>query len=100
MNKGFYLVLMVMVMLSCKKKADVIKPSTQSITESVYASGAIKAQYQYQVFAMASGTIKDILVAEGDEINTNTPLFVLTNQTSKLNTQNAKINAELNDFWC
>ena len=98
MNKGFYLVLAVIALFSCKKKTDVIKPSTQSITESVYASGAIKAQYQYQVFAQASGIIKDILVAEGDELNANTPLFILTNQASKLNTQNAKLNAELNDF--
>ena len=98
MNKWLIVAFCSMALVACKKKVEVVKPSTQSITESVYASGAIKALYQYQVFAMASGTIKDILVAEGDEIKANTPLFVLTNQTSKLNTQNAMLNAELNDF--
>lgn len=90
MNKWLIVAFCSMALVACKKKVEVVKPSSQSITESVYASGAIKALYQYQVFAMASGTIKDILVAEGDVIKANTPLFVLNNKTPELNAQNAK----------
>jgi HlyD family secretion protein len=98
MNKWLIVAFCSMVLVACKKKVEVVKPITQSITESVYASGSIKAQNQYQVFAMANGTIQDVLVAEGDQVHLHSPLFVLTNQTSKLSTENAKLNAELNDF--
>lgn len=98
MNKQLYWVLGFFILVACQKKVEVVKPTTQNISESVYASGAIKAQNQYQVFAMANGTIQEVLVAEGDYINMNTPLFIISNQTSKLNTENAKLNAELNDF--
>lgn len=83
---------------SCKSKQEKIKPTVQDITESVYASGVIKSVEQYQVFSVASGTIKQILVTEGDEVSLDAPLFILTNKTPELNASNAKIAAELNDF--
>lgn len=85
-------------LIACKPKQEQTKPVVQDITESVYASGTIKSVEQYQVFSVSSGTIKEILVKEGDEVKADAPLFVLTNRTPQLNAANAKIAAELNDF--
>ena len=37
--------------ISCKSKVEKIKPSIESISESIYASGIIKSKNQYQAFA-------------------------------------------------
>lgn len=68
------------------------------ITESVYASGVIKAENQYQVFATVNGIINNIFVTEGDEVKKGTPLLSVVNETSKLNAENARLAASYNDY--
>ena len=70
----------------------------QDITESVYASGIIKAENQYQVFSNVNGIIQQYLVTEGDMIKVGTPIIAIQNETSKLNSDNAKLAANYNDF--
>lgn len=41
--------------LSCKKNVVEIQPTIGDITQSVYASGVIKAENQYTVFSTVNG---------------------------------------------
>lgn len=68
------------------------------ITESVYASGVIKAENQYQVFATVNGIINQIFVSEGDEVKKGSALISVLNETSKISTENARLAAAFNDF--
>ena len=80
--------------LSCKSSTEKISPTTENITESVYAAGIIKAKNQYQVFSTVSGLIKQILITEGDTVKKGDPLIIVVNETSRLNTDNAKLSAD------
>ena len=91
------LILLPLIVFSgCKKKQESIQPVLGGITESVYASGIIKSQHQYQVFSTVSGTINEISATEGSFVKKGSPLFSITNVTSKLLTENAKLSAEYN----
>lgn len=93
MNKNLAYVAFLFLM-ACQKKVEKIQPKIESITESVYASGVIKSKQQYQVFATVNGLIQKILVKEGDIVKVGDPLFVIQNETSKLNAENAKLAAD------
>lgn len=73
-------------------------PTMGEISESVYASGIIKSKDQYQVFSTVSGLIQKILVKEGDLVKKGDALFVVQNETSKLNAENAKLSADFADW--
>ena len=81
--------------IACTSKDDGIKVRISSITESVYASGIVKAEKQYNVFATVNGILKQSYVSEGDNVKKGDPLFLIENQTSKLNTENARLALEL-----
>lgn len=81
----------------CKKQPEKTQPTVQRISESVYASGSIKSKNQYQVFATVAGLIQKRLVKEGDIVKKGDPLFIIQNETSKLNTENAKLAADFAD---
>jgi hypothetical protein len=58
MNKPFlYLSITSILLYSCKKKQEHISPIEEKITESVYASGVVKSNHQYQVFSTTNGII-------------------------------------------
>lgn len=78
----------------CKSKQEKIKPVEQKITESVYASGVVKSNNQYEVFSTVGGLIAQIYVTEGDLVKKNDPLIRITNTTAQLNTENATIAAD------
>lgn len=89
---------LLIALISCKKKVEKIHPSIENISESVYASGSLKSKNQYQVFANVNGIIQNILVSEGDTVTEGTPLLTISNETSKLNTENAKLAANFSDY--
>ncbi len=80
---------------SCKEKLEETKPSISAITESVYASGIIKAENQYTVFSTVSGILKKINVVAGQTIAKEQLLFELENDKADLNTQNARLTYQL-----
>jgi RND family efflux transporter MFP subunit len=96
--KKILLVSTALFVFSCKSKVEKIKPTTSSITESVYASGLVKSKNQYQVFATVSGIIKNILVAEGDTVKAGSLLFELVDDAQRLNKENAALNAKFADL--
>ena len=67
-NSGRFFFLTCMLFLGCGKKQEIIHPSLEKITSSVYASGTIMSSGQYQVFSKANGLVEKILVKEGDEV--------------------------------
>jgi HlyD family secretion protein len=79
---------------SCKSKPEEIRPIEEKITESVYASGVVKSENQYQAFAAVNGLVAEVLVTEGDLVKKGDPIIRLSNVTAQLNTENARITAD------
>lgn len=82
------------VFFSCQPHETKIRPTVEDISESVYASGIVKSENQYQVFSTVSGIIKEIFVAEGERVAKGTPLLKIFNRTSVLNARNAQLAAD------
>ena len=83
--------------ISCKSKTEKVKPITENITESVYASAVVKAKNQYQVFSMVSGNINKIFVTENDEVKVGSPLMQITDKSISINRESAGLAADFAD---
>ncbi len=84
-----------MLAISCGKKVETIQPTFGEITESVYASGRVKADEQYNVFPTVTGILKSIQVEAGDTVNAGDTLFVIDNMVSQLNSESMLTTLEL-----
>jgi len=98
MYKVSYL-LLALFLFSCKSKKETIKPTVENISSSIYASGLIKSNHQYQVFGTVNGIISEVYVTEGDLVKKGTPLFAIENETQKLNKENAELSARFSDSY-
>lgn len=85
-------------LVACKGKKETIKPFTKSITESVYASGVVKTADQYQVYANASGVLKNWLVQEGDVVRKGQVIAMLSNDALISGSNTSRIAAAFNDL--
>lgn len=83
------------LLISCKKEKESITVTSGDITESVYASGKVKAIDQYNVYSTVNGVLQNIPINVGDYITTGQTLFEIDNVTSELNTENARIALDL-----
>jgi multidrug efflux pump subunit AcrA (membrane-fusion protein) len=83
------------LLISCKKEKESIQVSSGDITESVYASGKVKAIDQYNVYSTVNGVLQNIVVNIGDNITKGQTLLEIDNLTSELNTQNARVALDL-----
>jgi HlyD family secretion protein len=90
--------LSLVLLISCKSKVESIKPTIDDISESIYASGIVKSKNQYQAFASANGIVEEVFVSEGDLVKKGTPILSISNETQKLNRDNAKLAADFTDF--
>jgi len=86
------------LLFSCQRDSSKIRPTVEDISESVYASGVVKSKNQYEAFSTVNGTIKEVLVREGDSVNRGTRLLKISNKTSALNAKNAQLAAEYAKF--
>lgn len=91
-----FLALLSIILFSCGDSVETIKPAIESISQSVYASGVIKSQDQYQAFASVSGIVNQIFVVEGDTVKKGDPILIISNEVQKLNTENARIFSDYN----
>ncbi|MES2589926.1 MAG: efflux RND transporter periplasmic adaptor subunit [Bacteroidota bacterium] len=96
--KSLYTVSLIAILFSCSKDPESTKVHAGSITESVYASGIVKSQNQYQVYPTANGILQDVFISEGDEIKINQALFSISNEPSRLSRENAQLLANFNDY--
>ena len=87
------------IVVSCNNGNVKISPVVENITESVYASGTVKSQNQYQVFSTVNGLIQEIFFSEGDTITKGAPLMKVLNESSQLNTYNARLAADNSDMY-
>ena len=87
--------ILVFTSLSCSNKDVGLKPQIGDITESVYASGTIKAEGQYTVFSMVNGVLKKVNVVPFQQINDGQLLFEIESEKAELNTENARLAYEL-----
>ncbi|WP_395047201.1 efflux RND transporter periplasmic adaptor subunit [Flavobacterium sp.] len=87
--------IVVFLLFSCNNKEDGIKPTMGDVTESVYASGLIKAEDQYTVFSTNTGILKKINVIAGQSIAKGQLLFEIENDKAELNTENALLTYQL-----
>ncbi|MBN7812577.1 efflux RND transporter periplasmic adaptor subunit [Algoriphagus sp. H41] len=84
--------LVLLLGFSCgKPESEVITPHRQSLTESVYASGIIKARDQYEAFTLASGPIQEIFVEEGDTVRAGEPILKVFSEREALSRENAQL---------
>lgn len=83
------------ILFSCKKEKESIQVTSSDITESVYASGKVKAIDQYNVYSTVNGVLQNIIVNVGDNITKGQTLLEIDNLTSELNTENARIALDL-----
>ena len=95
--KQFFLLGFVLLFFACGKKEETIFPTEGPITESIYASGIVKSQDQYQAFVTVNGIIDQILVKEGDVVHVGQPILQLSNEAQKMSTENAQIAANFAD---
>jgi len=77
------------VLAACQEKEGTITPTKGPITESVYASGIVKADGQYQVFPTVNGTVIALLVSEGDTVKAGQALLQIDDRSSGLTERNA-----------
>ena len=83
--------LFLLAITACNKKVESIHPSIEKITYSVYASGIIKSNNQYQVYAKATGIVTTIFVKDGDLVKKGQAILKLSDAAQKLNYENAKL---------
>jgi len=88
-----YALWFVPLLAACGDDREATKPTIGPITESVYASGVVKAQGQYQVFPTTSGTVTNLLVSEGDTVKAGQALLRIDDRSSSATARNA--NAQL-----
>jgi HlyD family secretion protein len=79
----------------CSPKAETITPTVGPITESVYASGVVKAAGQYLVYPTVNGTVTALLVKEGDTVKAGQPLLRIDDRNSSLGNRNAEAQLRL-----
>jgi multidrug efflux pump subunit AcrA (membrane-fusion protein) len=90
-----YILSISLLLISCKKEKESIVVTNGDITESVYASGKVKAIDQYNVYSTVNGVLQNIPVNVGDHVTIGQTLFEIDNVTSELNTENARIALDL-----
>ena len=95
MNRNMLILAFMMVITACQKSPVTTSVRRENITESVYASGILKSQNQYEVYATVNGLLKATHVEEGDTIKKGQRLFTISNETPTLSKENAKLAAEL-----
>jgi multidrug efflux pump subunit AcrA (membrane-fusion protein) len=99
MNHRFSFILVIIVFLySCKGATEKIKPEMKPISQSIYASGIIKSKSQYQAYATVNGIIEELFVVEGDTVKKGQAILRVSNDVQQLNTDNAQLSANLNNF--
>ncbi len=90
------LALLSIFLFSCRDSDETIKPSIESITQSVYSSGFLKSKDQYQAYASVSGIVKQVFVIEGDTVKKGDAILIVSNEVQKLNEENAWIVSDFN----
>lgn len=74
---------------SCGRNAETAQPIRKNITETVFASGILVPENQYNLTAQSDGYIIDLRFEEGAIVNTGDLLAVIDNKTYDINLHGA-----------
>lgn len=88
----------IVLTLGCSDRVDTISPKVQNIIESVYASGTVVSEDQYNVYSTSNRIIKTVFVEDGQFVRKGDPLFEIENVNSTLGAANALLLATANDY--
>lgn len=86
--------LILALICACGGREKGIYPSVGSITESVYASGMVKARGQYALYPAVQGTVRKLIVREGDTVVRGQALIRINDDKAGLQTRTARQQAE------
>ncbi len=93
MKKGTALLLLITSLIalnSCNKNKTKITPIRKDITETVFASGVLVPEDQYNLTSLTEGYITKLTFEEGDLVKTGELLAVVDNKQSLINAQSAE----------
>jgi len=76
---------------SCGKNTETTKPVRRNITETVFASGILVPENQYNLTAQSEGYLISLNFEEGDIVKTGDLLAVIDNKTYEINSQGADL---------
>jgi len=76
---------------SCGKNTETVKPERKNITETVFASGVLVPENQYNLTAQSDGYLINLNFEEGDIVKTGDLLAVIDNKTYDINSQSADL---------
>ena len=65
------------MLTGCSKSTQTIQPSVKPLMEAVYASGFVVSEQEYQVFSQADGTLKQVVVKEGEVVKRGQPILIV-----------------------
>lgn len=80
---------------SCDRQRESILPERTALTESVYASIMVQPDSLYQAYAAVGGILDENFIEEGDLVKKGDVLVQISNNTPKLNTENAALALQL-----
>ncbi|NOT35912.1 MAG: HlyD family efflux transporter periplasmic adaptor subunit [Saprospiraceae bacterium] len=84
--------------IRCRNNERTITPTISNVVESVYASGIVKSEKQYEVFTKVNGVVGIIFAKEGALVKKGAPLFQIENVNLKLSEENARFYSLANDY--
>lgn len=87
-------VCVIIICASCSHQT-IIHPQKKDIVETVYASGKIISNNEYNVYALSSGTVIKKLVKEGDTVTKDEILYVIKNDAPASRLEAAQTNYKI-----
>ncbi len=95
MYRSLVPLLFILLLHACGADPGTIVPAIGPITESVYASGVVKAAGQYKVYPTVTGPVLALLVQEGDTVRAGTALLHIDDRSSRANERSAAAQLQL-----
>jgi len=77
------------ILSSCSNKSNETKPIRKTITETVFASGVLVPEDQYNLTAQSEGNLIELNFIEGDTVKAGEVLAVIENKQNVYNAQSA-----------
>ncbi len=100
MNNSLLIIILYssLLFIGCGNNTETTTPKLADVVESVYASGVVKSENQYEVFTNSNGILENIFVKEGELVKKGTPIFQIKNTNSQLFAENARLFSLSNDY--
>ncbi len=91
MTLRLYAYAFILCLAGCRRSAEKTFPQRETLSESVYASGVVKALDQYQAYVNAVGIVQDVFVKEGDSVSAGTPILSVYNESARIGRESAEL---------